>query len=171
MRLLGDLALLASALRIGEIDDVPTPVGTLHATAVRSSEAHAVIKRIDTQAALALPGVHHVITGEDIKALSDPFLIALKAPIDQWTLAVDRVRYVGEAVALVIADDRYIAEDACQLIDVEYEPLEAVSDMREAMSEAAPKVHDTLAGNVVFEFDLLVGTTHRGSNRVFRFAD
>ena len=78
--------------------------------------------------ALAKDGVWAVITGEDVKKISDPFLVALKAPVHQWSLAVDRVRYVGEPVALVVAESRYLAEDAAELVQIEYAPLEAVID-------------------------------------------
>ena len=128
-------------------DDVATPRGTLHAAVVRSPHAHALIKDIDTSKALALPGVHHVLTGEDIRAISDPFLIVLKKPIDQWALAVERVRYVGEAVAIVIAEDRYIAEDGADLVDVAYDPLPVVIDPREAVSADAPVLHPDAGSN------------------------
>src|SRR5499427_5063488 len=105
-----DPALLSGRGRYA--DDLPVPHGTLHAHVIRSPHAHAKILRIDTTAALALPGVFAVVTGEDVRRLTDPFLIALKAPVHQWSLAVERVRYVGEPVALVVADTRYIAEDA-----------------------------------------------------------
>ena len=99
-----DAALLSGRGRYA--DDLPVPNGTLHAHVVRSPHAHAEIVAIDTSAALALPGVWAVITGDDVKKLSDPFLIALKAPVHQWSLAIERVRYVGEAVALVVAESR-----------------------------------------------------------------
>ena len=118
-----DAALLMGAGRYA--DDAPIAVGTLHAAIVRSPEAHATIKSIDTSSGPRLPGVRKVITGEEVRALTKPFLVVLKQPIDQWGLAVERVRYVGEAVALVLADDRYLAEDAAELVDVEYERLEA----------------------------------------------
>ena len=73
--------------------------------------------RIDASAALAHDGVWAVITGEDVRKLSDPFLAAVKTPVQQWSLAVERVRYVGEPVALVVAESRYIAEDAAELVD------------------------------------------------------
>ncbi len=152
---LEDAALLTGAGRYA--DDVPTPVGALHAAAIRSSEAHAVVKRIDTAAALALPGVHHVITGEDIKALSDPFLIALKAPIDQWSLAVERVRYVGEPVALVLADDRYIAEDAADLVEIAYEKLDVVVDPLKAIQKDAPLVHQQAKSNEISAREYIYG--------------
>ena len=111
-------------------DDLPVPAGTLHAHVVRSPHAHAEIVRIDASAALAQDGVWAVITGEDVRKLSDPFLIALRAPVNQWSLAIERVRYVGEAVALVVAESRYLAEDAADLVRIDYEPLEAVVDPR-----------------------------------------
>ena len=95
---------------------LPVPAGTLHAHVIRSPHPHADIVKIDTAAALAKDGVWAVITGEDVKKISDPFLVALKSPIHQWSLAVDRVRFVGEPVALVVAESRYLAEDAAELV-------------------------------------------------------
>src|SRR5882757_604485 len=120
---------------------MPVPTGTLHAHVVRSPHAHATIVSIDASVALAQEGVWAVITGEDVRKLSDPFLIALKAPVDQWSLAVQRVRYVGEGVALVVADTRYLAEDAADLVQIEYEPLEAVIDPQAAREKSAPLLH------------------------------
>ena len=140
-----DAALLMGAGRYA--DDVATPRGTLYAAIVRSPHAHALIKSMDTSKALALPGVHHVLTGEDIRAISDPFLIVLKKPIDQWALAVERVRYVGEAVAVVIAEDRYIAEDGADLVDVTYDPLPIVINPREAVRPDAPVLHPDAGSN------------------------
>ncbi|HKA78758.1 MAG TPA: xanthine dehydrogenase family protein molybdopterin-binding subunit, partial [Xanthobacteraceae bacterium] len=93
-----DPALLSGRGRYA--DDLPVPAGTLHAHVIRSPHAHARIVDIDTSAALAQDGVWAVVAGEDVRRLSDPFLIALKAPVNQWSLAVERVRYVGEPVAL-----------------------------------------------------------------------
>ena len=109
-----DPALLSGRGRYA--DDLPVPAGTLHAHVVRSPHPHADIVRIDVAEALAIDGVWAVITGEDVKKLSDPFLVALKSPVHQWSLAVDRVRYVGEPVALVVAESRYLAEDAAELV-------------------------------------------------------
>ena len=110
-----DPALLSGRGRYA--DDLPIAVGTLHAHVIRSPHAHAEISRIDAAAALAHDGVWAVITGEDVRKLSDPFLAAVKTPVQQWSLAVERVRYVGEPVALVVAESRYIAEDAAELVD------------------------------------------------------
>jgi len=130
-------------------DDLPTPAGTLHAHVVRSPHAHARIVRIDAAHALAQDGVWAVLTGENVRSLSDPFLIALKAPIDQWSLAVERVRYVGEPVALVVAESRYLAEDAAELLSIEYETLEAVLDPRLAREASAPLLHAQAKSNEI----------------------
>ncbi len=132
-------------------DDMATPVGTLHAAILRSPHAHAKITSIDVSKAEAMSGVHAVLTGKDIQEESDPFLIVLRLPLDQWCLAVDRVRFVGESVAVVIADDRYLAEDALEYIAVEYEPLEAAVAPLEAAKEGAPLVHPDAGTNVVSE--------------------
>jgi 2-furoyl-CoA dehydrogenase large subunit len=142
-----DAALLMGKGRYA--DDVPVPVGTLVAHVLRSPHAHALIKKIDSGRALAHPGVRTILTGEDIAKLSDPFLTAVKEPLPQWALAVERVRYVGEAVALVVASDRYVAEDAAELIDVEYEPLTAIIDPREAVRGGASLVHEDAGSNSV----------------------
>ena len=104
-------------------DHLPTRAGTAHAAILRSTHAHAEINSININKAKAYPGVLDVLTGDDIKEMSEAFLIVLRAPINQWALAVGRVRYVGEPVAIVIARDRYIAEDAVGLIEVDYTPL------------------------------------------------
>jgi 2-furoyl-CoA dehydrogenase large subunit len=142
-----DPALLSGRGRYA--DDLPVPNGTLHAHVIRSPHPHAEIVSIDSEAALALDGVWAVITGEDIKALSDPFLVALKAPVHQWALAVERVRYVGEAVALVVAENRYIAEDAAELVNIEYNPLEAAVDPVAACEPSAPLLHEEAKTNEV----------------------
>ena len=100
-------------------------------------------------AALAHEGVWAVITGEDVRKLSDPFLGAVKTPVQQWSLAVERVRYVGEPVALVVAESRYIAEDAAELVAIEYEPLDAVIDPLEACESDAPLLHAEAKTNEV----------------------
>jgi 2-furoyl-CoA dehydrogenase large subunit len=134
-----DPALLSGRGRYA--DDLPVPAGTLSAHVIRSPHAHAEIVAIDAAAALAQDGVWAVITGEDVKKLSDPFLIALKAPIDQWSLAVERVRYVGEPVALVVAESRYLAEDAAEEVRIDYRTLPAVIDPAAACEANAPLLH------------------------------
>ena len=101
--------------------------GMLHAAVLRSPHAHAAIAAIDTVEASAAPGVHAVITGAQAAELCDPMPDFGPNPAAHtWRcLAVDKVRYVGEGVAVVVADSRYLAEDALALIEVEYEPLPA----------------------------------------------
>jgi 2-furoyl-CoA dehydrogenase large subunit len=129
-------------------DDIPVRAGTLHAAILRSPHAHAEIVAIDTAEAAARPGVMAVLTGREIKQESDPFIIVLRQPMDQWSLAIDRVRFVGEAVAVVIAEDRYIAEDALDDIKVEYRRLPAVIDPLDALKPDAPLVHPAVGSNV-----------------------
>src|SRR5215472_8179130 len=119
-----DAALLTGRGRY--IDDLGVPPGTLHAAILRSSHAHAKIRAIDTAAAAAAPGVATVITGTEVAARSSPLVPVLRLPIEGWPIAVERVRYVGEPVAVAIATDRYLAEDALDLIEVDYDPLPAV---------------------------------------------
>jgi 2-furoyl-CoA dehydrogenase large subunit len=152
-----DPALLSGRGRYA--DDLPVPVNALQAHVIRSPHAHADIVRIDTAKALALPGVWAVITGEDVKKLSDPFLIALKAPVNQWSLAVGRVRYVGEAVVLVVAENRYLAEDAADLVHIVYRELPSVLDPRKAREASAPVLHEDAKTNEVSVREFHYGDT------------
>jgi 2-furoyl-CoA dehydrogenase large subunit len=140
-------------------DDLPVPVGTLHAHVIRSPHAHADIVRIDPQQVLAREGVWAVITGEEVRKLSEPFLGAVKTPVQQWSLAVERVRYVGEPVALVVAESRYIAEDAAELVEIEYEPLAAVIDPLEACKGNALLLHAEAKTNEVSVREFRYGDT------------
>lgn len=150
-----DAVLLSASAKF--TDDVPTAQGTLHAAILRSPHASAEIVSIDTSAAERQPGVAAVLTGADVKEVTTPFLIVVKQPMDQWCLAIDRVRFVGEAVAVVIAEDRYLAEDAVDYIEVEYRPLESVIDPLEAAQEDAPLVHPAVGSNVVSARDFSYG--------------
>src|SRR5439155_25426085 len=124
----------------------------LHAAVLRSPHAHARIVRIDAAAARRVPGVHLIVTAAELGEVNQPspLLIphpTLSHPRTQRPLAVDEVRYVGESVALVVADDRYVAEDALALIEVEYEPLAVVTDLATALTPGAPRVHADVPGN------------------------
>src|ERR1700742_1787036 len=140
------------------IDDLGTRPGTLHAAILRSPHAHADIVAIDTSAAKQAPGVVAVLAGEDVKALTTSLVVGVKAPVECWPIAVGRVRYVGEPVAIVVATDRYCAEDAVDLIDVRYEVRPAVVDPRAALTPDAPVLQDGFGGNVA-------------SDRSFRYGD
>ena len=151
-----DAALLTGRGRF--IDDLGVRPGTLHAAILRSPHAHAVIASIDAARTAALPGVAAVLTGAEVRAMSASLVVGVKAPMQCWPIAVDRVRYVGEPVAVVVASDRYVAEDALDLIDVRYTPLPAVVDPVAALSSDAPVLHDGLGGNLA-------------SDRSFRYGD
>ncbi len=133
------------------IDDLGIKSGTLHASFVRSPHAHARLMSIDASKTLALPGVHSVITGNDIKRLTKPFTVGVKAPMEHYALAADRVRYQGEPVAIVLASDPYLAEDGAALIDISYEPISAIVDPLAASAPAAPLLHERVGSNVVSE--------------------
>lgn len=138
-------------------DDMGVKPGTLHAAVLRSPHAHAELLLIDAGAALALPGVRTVVTGADAKAWAAPFVVGVKQPMEHWCVAVDRVRYVGEPVAVVVAEDRYIAEDALDLIKVEYRPLPVVVDSEAAAAADAPVLHEKVGSNVVSDRSFVYG--------------
>ncbi|MEO1368713.1 MAG: hypothetical protein AAFX50_16180, partial [Acidobacteriota bacterium] len=140
-------------------DDLVRP-GMVFATIVRSPYAHATINSIDASEALAMPGVLAVYTGHDITdgeaggVVPTCWLLPnLKTP-DHPILAKDRVRHVGDGVAVVVAEDRYVARDAADLVYVDYEPEDAVTDVAAALEEGAPLVHADVPGNLAFDWDL-----------------
>ena len=118
-----DEALLTGRARF--IDDLSPIPGIRFAAILRSPHPHARIGRIEVARALALPGVRGIVTGAEVADLIGPVLSVVKAPISYYPIAIERARYVGVPVAVVVADTRYLAEDACDLIDVEYEALPA----------------------------------------------
>src|SRR5438094_1410541 len=135
------------------VDDVKLD-GALHMAFARSVYAHARVKSVDVAAARALPGVVAVYTGSDLKGKLGLVPCAadmegLKIP-DHPCLAIDKVCYVGEPVAAVVARDRYIARDAADLIEVDYEPLPAVTDPEKALAKGSPLLHEKLGDNVAF---------------------
>ena len=144
-----DAALLTGQGRF--LDDLPTAPGTAHAAILRSPHAHAEIIAIEVSRAEALAGVHAVVCGADAKRWSEPFLVGVKQPMAHWCIATDRVRYVGEPVAIVAAESRYIAEDAVALIEVEYRILPAVVEVTVAMTPDAPVLHPEVGSNLVNE--------------------
>jgi CO/xanthine dehydrogenase Mo-binding subunit len=127
--------------------------GMLHAAVVRSPYPHARIVSVDVEAARAVPGVHAVVSGAEAAEIVDPLPDSGPAPDKHVlrVLAVDKVRYVGEGVAIVVADTRYIAEDARDLVEVEYEPLEPIVDPIAAADDTSNLVHDALETNIAYE--------------------
>ena len=145
-----DARLLTGRARF--IDDIHLP-DMLHAAVLRSPHAKARFTRIDAGAALALPGVHAVITHEDLGAANTPMPLlnqdpGFVHPRTHRALAPGQVRFVGEAVALVVAESRYLAEDALDLIKVDYAPEAAAVDLVAAAQPGAPLVHDDTDSNV-----------------------
>ncbi|HEX2171553.1 MAG TPA: molybdopterin cofactor-binding domain-containing protein, partial [Dehalococcoidia bacterium] len=142
------------------VDDVH-PSGTLEVAFVRSPHASARIGAIDCERAGALPGVAAVLTGKELVGHVAPLratsVVRGFREVDFPALAVDRVRFVGEAVVALAAVDRYVAEDAADLIDVEYDPLPAVVDPEAALDPASPRVHDELPDNLLVSREFRVG--------------
>lgn len=134
------------------LDDLPDS-DVLHARFVRSSFAHAEVHAISTAEACAAEGVADVFTSTDLDLppLLPPIDTPGAVPVPRPILAHDRIRFMGEAYALVVADDPYLAEDAAELIELEAEPLPVVADTERAVSADAPRVHDHHSSNVLFE--------------------
>jgi aerobic carbon-monoxide dehydrogenase large subunit len=151
------------------LDDLNLP-GMLHGAVLRSPLAHAKIVSIDTSAALQHPKIHAVITGKDLEELGLHWMPTLSGDT-QAVLATDKVRFQGQEVAFVIADDHYSARDGLELIDVEYETLPAVVNARKALDPDAPLIRDDREGqtnNHIFDWES--GDAEK-ADRVFAEAD
>jgi carbon-monoxide dehydrogenase large subunit len=145
-----DLRLLTGHGRF--VDDIEVP-GALHACFVRSPHPHARIRSISTKPAEQSQGVVAVYTGKDLAQWTTPLRMAPPIegllPVEMTTLPVDKVRFHGDPLACVIAESRYLAEDAAERVEVDYEPLPAVADLAQALAEGAPRVDESLASNLV----------------------
>jgi aerobic carbon-monoxide dehydrogenase large subunit len=151
------------------VDDIQLP-GMLHGAVLRSPYPHALITAIDPSAALRHPRVHAVITGADLEARGAAWMRTMSLDV-QAVLAVDKVRFQGQEVAFVIAEDRYAARDALELVDVEYEPLPVVIDAARALDADAPVIRDDIEGkldNHLFDWD---AGDRAATDRVFAGAD
>jgi carbon-monoxide dehydrogenase large subunit len=144
------------------VDDIQLP-GMTYAAVLRSPFAHARIRGIDTSKAEALPGVLHVLTGREVAREMNPIpetydTAAVGAKGVRWyALCVDRARYVGEAVAAVVAEDKFAAYAALDLIEVDYEELPVVSDPEQAMEDGAPLVEPDWGDNIMASRDIVLG--------------
>ncbi len=143
-------------------DDLTLP-GMVHAAILRSPYAHARIKKIDTHRARHSPGVIAIYTGADTNTRLKPMPCAWLLPNSDLKvatyqpMATDVVRYVGDCVAVVVADNRYQAQDALDLIDVDYEPLSPVVDPKKAAAAGAPQLHADVPGNQAFHWTVAGG--------------
>jgi carbon-monoxide dehydrogenase large subunit len=137
------------------IDDLSESRDQLHLGFVMSPHAHARIVSIDISSAAALPGVVAVLTGADLAKITKPICTEIEFPgykrNERPILAIDRVRFVGEQVAVVVAETAYIAQDAIELVQVEYDPLPAAAELESAHRPGAPLVHDHIARNAIFQ--------------------
>ena len=133
------------------------PPGMLHARVLRSPHPHAHIHYIDTSKAERLLGVRAVLTGRHTPMIKFGMMIK-----DEYIMAVDKVRFVGEEVVAVVAIDEDTAEEALELIRVEYEPLPAVLDVEEAIREGAPLVHENAPGNIAYQYKATRGDPDQG---------
>ena len=136
-------------------DDIPDPAGTLHVVFVMSTRAHARLSAIDVSEALKAEGVVAIFTAEHFEGRIKPIVADIQQPgyqpIGRVVMPRDRVRFVGEAVAVVVAESRYLAEDAADLVQVIYEELTPVTDLDHAVQSEAPILHDGTISNVLFE--------------------
>jgi carbon-monoxide dehydrogenase large subunit len=138
-------------------DDIQLP-GLLHAAILRSPHAHALIRKINIEKALQAPGVVAIYTGKDLEGkigrIPSSWLVpdANLKEAPQYPLAIDRARYVGDGIALVIAEGRYAVRDVLDLIEVEYETLPVAVNQKEAMAEHAPLVHDDIENNIALHW-------------------
>ncbi|WP_462421542.1 xanthine dehydrogenase family protein molybdopterin-binding subunit [Salinicoccus sp. Marseille-QA3877] len=139
------------------LDDIKIP-GLLHASILRSPYPHANIISVNKDKALEVPGVIAVYTGKDLEGKLNPVPTSWKVPgmnlieTEQYPLAINTARYVGDGVAMVVATSKYIAADAVELIDVEYEVLPSISNQKDARKDDAPQIYEEVQNNVAFKY-------------------
>jgi aerobic carbon-monoxide dehydrogenase large subunit len=149
------------------VDDIHLP-GMLDGVFVRSTHGHARLKGVDASAALALPGVHMVMTAADLPPSAKGKRLtlfvpnpAMNQPLMPYALAHEEVSFVGETIALVIAESRAIAEDAAALVAVDYEPMQAVNDCLAAIEPGSPCAHIDSDSNIAGRFPIAFGDTDK----------
>ncbi len=156
------------------VDDIEVP-GALHVCFVRSPYAHARIAGFDLDEAKAIPGVVAVVTGHEINQWTNDLKLAPSIeglqPTGMTTLPVDKVRFHGDPVACIVATDRYVAEDAAELVYVNYEVLDAVASYEAALAEDAPLVDETLSSNLVSHQKFEAGDIARRKQEAHRIIE
>jgi len=161
------------------VDDIKLP-GMLHAAFVRSPLAHARVVTVDVSAARALPGVVAVFTGAELEEITVPgpdalmTLIGGDGPTPEFTLlATDKVRFAGDPVAIVVAESRYVAEDGCELVEVEYDDLPPVTNASFALDPSSPPLFANLGDNIARPHSRSesgdVAATFAEADRIFDF--
>lgn len=141
------------------------------ASILRSPYAHAKIKRLDFEKALKLPGVIGILGPDDVLNMSDPLPQMTLPPASQvrdYPIAIEKVRYVGEPVAVVVANSRYVAEDALELIEVEYEQLEPLLDSEQALLDSRILVHENVGTNLMAHIDYNYGDYEKSASEADR---
>lgn len=156
------------------VEDIEIP-GALHACFIRSPHPHARIKGIQIEEAKKLKGVIAVYTGKDLAQWTTPLRMAPPIeglrPVEMTTLPIDKVRFHGDPVACVIATSRYLAEDAAELVEADYEPLPAVADFAQALAEGAPKVDESLPSNLVSVQRFSTGDVQKQKHEAFKVVE
>ena len=142
-------------------DDIKLP-GMLHGKLLRSPVAHARIAHIDVSKAAALPGVKCVITGEDTPKIKYGNWRLFPVTQDEYPLAIDKVRFIGDEVAAVAAVDKDIAAEALELIRVDYEKLPGVFDIDASLAKGAPIIHETSPSNISIDRKIQYGSIQKG---------
>jgi carbon-monoxide dehydrogenase large subunit len=146
------------------LDDVVVP-GSLHAHFVRSPHAHARIRSIDIDAARQAEGVVAIVTGRELAEWTTPLRMAPPIqglrPVEFSTLPIDKVRFIGDPVVCIVARDRYLAEDAAELVNIEYDELDVVADLDHALAAGAPLVDDALPDNLISHQSFTAGDPGR----------
>jgi carbon-monoxide dehydrogenase large subunit len=152
------------------VDDVRLP-GTLHAAFVRSTAPHGLLVRIDAARAREAPGVVAVLAAADLAAVCAPLRqqgpLGLRTP-EFHVLATDRVRFVGDPIAIVVAESRYLAEDACDLVVVDVDALPPVAGAASALADGAPRLYDELPDNFAYARDFEYGEVEAAFAGAFR---
>jgi carbon-monoxide dehydrogenase large subunit len=146
------------------LEDIVFP-GALHAHFVRSPHAHARIRSIDIAAASKAPGVVRVVTGRELAEWTTGLRMAPPIaglhPVEMTTLPIDKVRFIGDPVVCIVARDRYLAEDAAELVAIDYEPLAPVTSMEGALAPGAALVDETLSSNLISHQSFAAGDPKR----------
>ncbi|MEM2651267.1 MAG: xanthine dehydrogenase family protein molybdopterin-binding subunit [Candidatus Caldarchaeum sp.] len=150
------------------VDDIKLN-NPLYVAFARSRTAHAVIKSVDASKSSKLPGVKLVLTGKDVAGLMKPWPHLIPTP-PYYGMAVDRIRYLGEPVAMVVAEDRYVASDAADLVEVDYQPLNPVVRIEDALSPGAPLLHEGFENNIAWKKRYVYGDVEGDFSKAERTA-